>query len=86
MLDYEAIDLDPEQVRRQMSDELGRTVSDVELQLWLRECGFYCVQSIWYADSIARQKLPIYCEVDALPRSANPTFESPSADPHCLEP
>ena len=58
MLDYKAIDMDSEQVRRQMSDDMGRVISDVELTLWLRESGFYFVRNVWYADSVAKQKLP----------------------------
>ncbi len=47
MQDFRAVEVDVEKVRRQMSDELNRPVADVELAIWLRQCGAISYSGRW---------------------------------------
>ena len=51
MLDYRFVDIDLAYVRKQMSDELEREVTDIEVNVWLRRCGFIQYDGRWLADS-----------------------------------
>jgi len=58
-MDFRAVDIDVERIRAQMSDELNDEVTDIEVIVWLRRCGFVQHNGRWITDvSMPRQLSP----------------------------
>ena len=58
-MDFQAVDIDIERIRAQMSDELNDEVTDIEVIVWLRRCGFVQHNGRWITDvSIPRLLTP----------------------------
>lgn len=61
MMDFRNVDIDVERIRAQMSDELDEEVTDIEVIVWLRRCGFVQHNGRWVADvSVPRPLVPAF--------------------------
>ena len=49
-MDFQPVQIDEQSVRAQLSNELERDVTDIEVIVWLRRCGFVQYNGRWYAD------------------------------------
>ena len=54
-MDFRVVQIDVEKVRGQLAAELGRAVTDIEVIVWLRRCGFVQHNSRWVADVSSAQ-------------------------------
>jgi hypothetical protein len=52
-VDFHPVSIDVERVRAQMASELNRGVTDIEVIVWLRRCGFILYDGRWIADTSA---------------------------------
>lgn len=57
-MDFQPVQIDEQAVRAQLSDELEREVTDIEVIVWLRRCGYVQYNGSWYADVSSLAGLP----------------------------
>src|SRR5262249_971007 len=63
---FQVVDLDVEKVRSQLADELSRPVTDLEVFVWLRRCGFVRFNNLWITDTRSLRKMhPIFRDISA---------------------